>query len=96
MKAEYVSLRRSLRNCVLAQQARNTLDSPTSIGHPARGPGFSDFDRAQNHGILFSRSELQAPISASSVDGREKRHSRSLPLVDASTQKTEEVADGKT
>jgi hypothetical protein len=67
MKADRVSPSRSLRNCVVAQPRSNALDSRGLIGHPARGPGFQISIAPKNKGILFSRSERQAPITASSV-----------------------------
>ena len=67
------------------------LDSPCWFGHPARGPGLSDFDRVHHLTDLFSRSGFRVPVSTSTVSDKRKRHSRSLPLVEASHSTEEEA-----
>jgi hypothetical protein len=56
----------------VGNRRRATLDSPDSIGHPACGPGFSDFDRSQDRTVLFSRSGFQAPNSTSTIGDTKK------------------------
>jgi hypothetical protein len=89
MMADRVSLSGPLRNCVRAPRWRNALDSRPSIGHPACGLEVSDFDTPK---ASFVFKGLSFGTDFSIVRRRyQKRHSRSLPLVDAST-KTEEEA----
>ena len=43
---------RVLRTCVVRDGRSDALDSWEPIGHPARGSGYSDFDRAQKRGFF--------------------------------------------
>jgi hypothetical protein len=87
MMADRVSLPGPLRNCVRTPRWRDALDSRPLIGHPACGLEVSDFDTAKAS-FVFGFFGTNFSIVRRRY---QKRHSRSLPLVDAST-KTEEEA----
>jgi hypothetical protein len=85
----------ALGNRRLAGAPGNPLDCWEPIGHPACGPGLSDFECAQRQGDFSSGSGLRLAISTSVFgDIQKKRQTRiAIPLVDVSTSKMEEEAN---
>ena len=63
---EGATIRESLRTCVVREGRSDALDSWEPIGHPARGSGCPDFDRAQGRGFVFG-IRVSVPISTSTV-----------------------------